>query len=404
MTFAPLSGSALAAPVALLLVEVVALILNGLFLATLYFKRRLDLQYTRGDLFVGNIAFVDFLACLRVSYQWAFLTGDVGETMCAVDALYPRLFVGTACCLYCALAIERYLGVVKLIRLEQKWMIVAVVSCYVFGFLFDGVMSTLLTPYGLNAAKSGCNPIYTNAPGLQLLFGFQVTGVWLTFLVVYYRVYKVSTASMSVAGSNSRDSERALALRLFMIVLLFTLCWSPAMCGWFYVGITGHSMPAWLNGFTGVMVAINTIVDPGLFLWVTPDNRRAMYALLTCAIPLKMSTKRAIELSTTVPPSRSSRNTRAGGEGREQSRSGSVHMIGASPAASPASSPPSSPIPTIAAPIAPLPDLALPGTSASFDLAASETQAEHGVHSFELQGSESAMSCPEPSKVAVVVE
>jgi hypothetical protein len=234
-----------------------------------------------------------------------------------------------------------------------------------------------------------------------VFLGFQVLVVWAIFIFVYYRVWKVSTETMSAAGS-TRDGERALALRLFLIVFLFSICWTPTMFVWLYTGFTMKAVPSWANAIQGIMVALNFVVDPALFLWISPDNRKSLVAFLTCSRPSKIS-KRAFELSTTAT-SRDSRGgthgpSGEGREGREPSRSG------ASPRASPASSPPASPTPATVAPIAALPELALPPTV--INLSASESDPEmHAEVRTEVPVTDSTGSAvvSESATVVVVVE
>jgi len=90
---------------------------------------------------------------------------------------------------------------------------------------------------------------------------------------------------------------------LIIIVLAFAVCWTPTTITMLYNAITHQAPPQWLVVIGTVAVSSNSVIDPILFLWVSPDNRKSLvgflslaWAFVTCQkiVPL---TKKAFDVS-----------------------------------------------------------------------------------------------------------
>jgi hypothetical protein len=146
--------------------------------------------------------------------------------------------------------------------------------------------------------------------------------------------------------------------------------------------------PLWLSVLAVVIVSSNAIIDPILFLWISPDNRRALngllsvaYCYLTCR-PVVPLTKKAFDVSGSSRTHTHSRNTTVKDDGTDD-----ISSPGASPVGSPvmtgrgsvigrgsvmgsASTRDSEPAPV---PLLPLPELALPASMVELAASSSST-------------------------------
>ncbi|XP_031565159.1 octopamine receptor beta-2R-like isoform X2 [Actinia tenebrosa] len=278
--------------ISLVLIQFFAIFGNTMLFLVVYRKPHLR---TRTNMFILNLAFADLgvailcmpfsvITCVRQS--WVF-----GDALCQFNGFINITFAMCSLLTLTAIGIDKYFTIVKpldRVMTRQRALLMLAVA-WVEPVLFASLPLTGFTRYEYKQGSSQCgvqNPVslaQTIHAGLVFLVAYVIPLSIMGF--AYVKIYKtarlhnrrMSHTSMTTRVSTSRSIQNQIALTIFIMLMVFIICWTPYFI---YVAyITANHVTNDLTGDLGLAaywcVFLNSALNPYIYGIRNPHFRAA---------------------------------------------------------------------------------------------------------------------------------
>lgn len=270
----------------------------------------LSLHKTRGfrapqNYYIACLAATDMLfaiLCMTLSLgvlirgKWIF-----GNILCQVQGSLIFILVSVSLFTMALIAVNRFFKITKSVRTYRKiyskrnillsilvtWIIAVALVAAVFSF---GTQAFRFHP-----GKYLCFLDMTSHEGLRLytlgayaavcavIFPLMIFCYFKTYLKVRAHFADISNSGLVREASGSFVNEAKITKMLFVTLIAFLVCWTPAICTDVYEALSGqYSLPRQVYFWQVSFLASSSAVNPIIYGFMRRELRMAYKDILTC--------------------------------------------------------------------------------------------------------------------------
>jgi len=257
---------------------------------------------TRTNLFILNLACADVgvaLLCMPFSIVTCFSRDWIfGYSLCQLNGFVNILFEGCSLFTLTAISIEKYFSIVKpmsgVITTRLAWIMVAVT--WIAALILASIPLTGFIAFDFKAGSTQCGVQVPTTLGqtlyafVMLLVAYLVPLCIMGFCYVNIfraaRKHNIRLSRMSLTSTESEislSSQRQIAATIFIMFIVFFLCWTPYFAYMVYMTarqIRSRDDFAQSFGLASYWFAfLNSCVDPFVYGIRNPLIRKELYSL-----------------------------------------------------------------------------------------------------------------------------
>ncbi|CAH1798609.1 unnamed protein product [Owenia fusiformis] len=247
--------------------------------------------------YVMNVCFADLIICAVIGpYNLYTIIENREIAGCEIMGTLTNLTLITSITSLTAVAVNRYyfikLPLARYSALYKHYKLAAsIILIWLISVVLTLPLSLTQTRGGFDESLGICvallpdNTVFTYFYQLSIV---TVTGLpaIIIMLFCYYKIYKIFKQSIETVShtqtrqNNSTKDKYKLIRNLFIITILFTICWVPE----FITTVLDFRMdfPALVFQITGILAQSNSIINPFTYVLLNKKFFNVLVKILTC--------------------------------------------------------------------------------------------------------------------------
>lgn len=270
----------------------------------------LSLYKTRGfrapqNYYIACLAATDLLfavLCMTLSLgslikgQWIF-----GDVFCQAQGSLIYIFAVVSLFTMALIAINRFFKITKSVAIYRRIytkrnILLSILVAWIFAIaLATAAFSFGTQPFRFHTGKNLCFLDMSHHKGIPLYtlgaYGVVCVVIFPSMLFCYFKAYwrvrahfaEILNSRLARNASGSFADEARITRMLFVTLIAFLVCWTPAVCTDVYEALWGqYSLPRQLYFWQLVLLVSNSAVNPVIYGLMRREVRKAYKDILTC--------------------------------------------------------------------------------------------------------------------------
>ncbi|XP_071794106.1 G-protein coupled receptor 54-like [Asterias amurensis] len=298
-------------PIIMAIISIIGLVGNGTVLCIIFKYREMQ---NITNYFIANLALTDvaMLGICAIPTAAGLAGMKMEEGLCKGVNYMQFVAVQATCCTLTAMSIDRYLLIVHAVKSRKTRTttraIIVNVAVWIASFVVHSPVAIFyqLTEQGceLHIGKDGNGAKYYYLGAFLSMYVIPLMIILMCYAKILIIVWRKTSAGTESAQAHERSirQKRKITRMVFIVVLLFAVCWAPIHCILLWEqfkteDITNLSTAmafACLRLFALCLAYANSLTNPFIYAFTTASFKKHFKKVLSCSTPTESTEQKTM--------------------------------------------------------------------------------------------------------------
>ncbi|XP_022094314.1 G-protein coupled receptor 54-like [Acanthaster planci] len=303
-------------PTIIAIIAIIGLIGNGTVLYIIFRYREMQ---NITNYFIANLAVTDvaMLAICAIPTAANIAGMPIGEGLCKGINYMQFVTVQATCCTLTAMSIDRYLLIVHAVRSRNTRTttraIIINVAVWIGSFVVHSPVAIFYVLENdkcfMKMGQNGRDARFYYLGSFLSMYVIPLVVILMCYAKILVIVWRKTSAGTESAQAHERSirQKRKITRMVFIVVLLFAVCWAPIHCMilWekfqepFDLSMPTRMAVTVLRFFAFCLSYANSLTNPFIYAFTTASFKKHFKRVLSCSAPNECTDTKSMGPSTT---------------------------------------------------------------------------------------------------------